>query len=863
MSEKKESEVEFVGSSRELYITRNHVSLTQTAYDKENKLFLPYKRKNLLNLTDFYERLMKMVSIKKSILPRNCRYIDSIDFGYKILVIEDPPAVRNVSVAMEFENTRERFKITGKDKVIDVKDLIGNNKPYRMNLSFPYVVYMIMFNNENRFCNMKVFYRLSPMSSEHDYLLLANLPNISGNQIVCLGELQHKYSNLSEGSNLVIDSFWFNSFNSDYISNYKAYSERVPEFADFVTWAYNTAIDPMFIFNVKYLKNDRSVSEECTQFFKEVCPSSYRRDENSIYEFLTKLASPSRIVVDGRLMSSRTGSTDSYYVKEKSVSIGDIINYDKKDYYLNDIIIDPNTGKVEFFSLEDKDGKTIKVEISKINDEQFEINQPIIDTLKLADGSEVKVGDAVILQYPFKKIRPIEQIRMGRDGNPEVLLKGDTEYYLLDKIGATKMGDIVPQVSGIKVNKTDDYILYQKSNDVFKYFSNVKYDSYEISGEGNIILTFYETNIPTGKNPRRWRIYDASTEVENNDFQLLLKSDVKQLDTGTFRILNKLYQNKSEDIYTTKDTILLDERKYSGQLSKCNYEEAINDILTKNGTRLFIPSYDIDIDFSVGDNVIVADWDNLYCMVTPRVIHSFICEAHCLFILTIDPDTGDMRKDKYIDFKNNIVYVGSIRKIYLNVKNLENGTLIMAKEPWIQNFPKKDVNKIIGVITDNVTHPPLILCSNGLTIWADEVNHFNLLKKGEKGYKSAFEKIVPVVNPNDLKDQLGDLYIMHDKETKTDTIMFSRTTPRDYSYKQYTYLVSAAYALTKNDYSLRNSVNIPSKPESMERHGIKRYGIIRPRYSEKRKSVENMVNAYPNMLGGYISSIKQFKLYEK
>ena len=863
MSEKIEKEIEFCNTFRELCISKNFVSLNYSASDKNNKLFLHYKRKNLLSLTDFCERLLKMFSVKGTILPRNCRYIDSTDFGFKILVIEDPPVVRNIYVDMDFENSKERFKITGKDKVISVKNLIGDKRPYRMNLSFPYVVYMIMFNSENRFSKMKIFYRLSPMTSENDYLLLANLPNIGGSQVVCLGDIKQQYQNLSDGSNAVIDAFWFNTFNTDYITNYQSYSKIVPEFTDFVSWAYHTALDPMFIFNVKYLKNERNVSQECKQFFKECLPSyDVAQEQGMFYDLLTKLVSPSKIVVDGKLLTSRAGSTESHFIKEKPVSIGDIIHYDNKDYYLNDIIVDQNTGKPVFFSLEDNNGNLTKVDISKINIDQFNIKEPVIEVLKLADGSEVRVGDAVVLQYPFKKIRSVEKIRMGRDGNPEVLLKGDNDYYLLDKIGATKMGNIKPQVCGIEVNKNDDYILYQKTDCVFKYFANVKYDTYEVSPDGYIVLKFYEVGVAPGVTPRKWRIYDSSTENMCDEWELHLKSNVKQIKNRTFRILNKLYQNNNKDIYSVKDAILFDERKYSGKNPTYNYEEAINDILTENNTRLFIPSYDTDIDFSVGDTVVVADWDNVYHMVTPRVIQAFTFENKCLFVLTADPDTGDIRKDKFIDFKNNIVYVGSIRKIDLNVKNLEYGTLIIAEKAWIQNFPKKDVNKIIGVISDTVTHPPLILCSNGLTIWADELDQFKLLKKGEKGYKSAFEKIVPAINPKDLKDQLGDLYIMRESN-KPDTILFSKTTPQDYGHKQYSYLISTAYVLTRNDYNARNSVNVPSTNEAFERYGIKRYGIIRPRYSERRKETENIINAYPNILGGYVRNIRQFKLYEK
>lgn len=861
MSQKKQ--VDLSGTCRDLVISKNYISSMTAITDENYNVFVPYKRTNLLTLNDFYERLMNTVSVKGTVIPRNCRYIDTVDTGYKILVIEDPPTIRSVLVDMDFSSATERFKITGKDKIKSVKDLIGEKRPHRMRLSFPFVIYLILFSPSNRFHRMKIFYRLSPITSPDDYLLLANLPNISGLQHVCLGDINSPYENLSTGVNAVIDSFWFNTFNTDYITNYQQYSKIAPEFQDFVSWAYNTAIDPMFIFSVKYLKHERNLKQECTQTFREfVAPET---DSGTLYQLLYKLISSSQKVIDGKLHTAKSGSVESYFIKNKAVSIGDTITYENKTRYINDIIIDQNTGNPSYFSLEDENGNTEMVSVSSIQQSQFEIKEPLLEKLKLADGSEVSAGDSVVLQYPFKRIRTIEKIRMGRDGNPEVILKGDNELYLLHKIGAVKMGDIKPQVNGINVNKDDEYILYRKTNDIFKYFSYVKYVNYEVSSEGYIVLNFIEDKkyIPSASSPRKWRVYDESVEHSSDEWALHLKSDFKLLKSGTFRIANKLFQNKEKDIYVVNDSILFDERKYSGKVPGYDPHVAINDILIENGNKLFIPSYDIDIEFNIGDTVVVADWDNVYSMVTPRVINAFICENRCLYILTLDPETGEMRKDKYIDFNANIVYVGSIRKIDLNVKDLEYGTLISAKEAWIQNFPKKDVNKIIGVISDTVTNPPMILCSNGLTIWADEIDQFNLITKSSRSYKSALGKIVPAVDPKELKDQLGDFYLYYDKSNKVHEIFFSKTTPQDYGHKSYVYLINASYIVDRNGYNSRNSLNVLATAESFEKHGIKRYGIIRPRYSERRRSMEEMVSSYPNMLGGHVHSIRCFKLYKK
>jgi len=203
------SSEELKDNFREIYIGPQYVSSVVTAVNGKNE-HLSYKRHNLVKVEDFYKRLMNSISMKGAIIPRNCRYVDTSDSGYKIIVIEDPPAVRTVNVDLDFSSCEENFKITGKDKVIKLSDLIGKTKPYKMTLSFPYVVYVLMFNQLNRFTRMKVFYRLSPISSENDYLLKANLPNIGSHQVVCLCEIKEPYNGISDGVNSVISAFWTN-----------------------------------------------------------------------------------------------------------------------------------------------------------------------------------------------------------------------------------------------------------------------------------------------------------------------------------------------------------------------------------------------------------------------------------------------------------------------------------------------------------------------------------------------------------------------------------------------------------------------------------------------------------------------------
>jgi hypothetical protein len=65
------------------------------------------------------------------------------------------------------------------------------------------------------------------------------------------------------------------------------------------------------------------------------------------------------------------------------------------------------------------------------------------------------------------------------------------------------------------------------------------------------------------------------------------------------------------------------------------------------------------------------------------------------------------------------IKIGIIRKITTEVEGFKKGMKIKAKIPYIPAFLKKDTYEIIGIITDTGTKP-VILCSNGHTIWCDE-----------------------------------------------------------------------------------------------------------------------------------------------
>jgi hypothetical protein len=83
---------------------------------------------------------------------------------------------------------------------------------------------------------------------------------------------------------------------------------------------------------------------------------------------------------------------------------------------------------------------------------------------------------------------------------------------------------------------------------------------------------------------------------------------------------------------------------------------------------------------------------------------------------------------------------------------------IKANKIKIQNFPKKDVNMIIGFIIDNNIEP-LVLCSNGCTLfYSDVINNFEIIDKKSKKWNKL--KINPI-DMNKIKLQPGDIIKYH------------------------------------------------------------------------------------------------------
>ena len=181
-----------------------------------------------------------------------------------------------------------------------------------------------------------------------------------------------------------------------------------------------------------------------------------------------------------------------------------------------------------------------------------------------------------------------------------------------------------------------------------------------------------------------------------------------------------------------------------------------------------------------------------------------------------------------------MVNIGAIRKIEPMYNNIVAGTKIKSKTPNISFFPKKDINIIIGFLTDTGCEP-LALCSNGCTLWANDLEpNFELIQKTSKLWKQ--REHVPMIGQDKLTYQNGDII----------------SAPN--GFPGYILCHERSYKTLRKVSSMDLHSNYPY-PDQANQTRMKandtRHGFITPRYTSPQINNFNRTAAYPNFHGGY------------
>jgi hypothetical protein len=419
------------------------------------------------------------------------------------------------------------------------------------------------------------------------------------------------------------------------------------------------------------------------------------------------------------------------------------------------------------------------------------------------DGKTVSSGTIIKIKS-MNTYEVVDKIRLARDNTIEFVI--GSKFFLAldgtyDVIDSVKAGD-TELVSG------KDYVIF--NNQYRTYFAGrmlrIQNNSY------NILHIFFG-----GDGDERGISVDS---IYNGDFSIFEANDPRITQSRTFRFLDQIITDR--DFRIVKGIGIFSSNDSSNIWSSTFFREtALEDILTNDGTKLHIPSYDVDINFSVGDEVVCPNWNNPDTIGKIWTITAFArSNGYLNFELRCGEETIS---SQYINLSNGRVYIGSIRKASKSLNGIEVGSLIQARNPGKLGFPKKVINRIDAFITDS--EQPLILCGNGLTITVEDLtNNFNVVTSA---------RTPETINLAKIPWQTGDLC------AKSDNLFVFND---DNTYLGKLYMLIDPVFVKTGSFRSKAVVSSQNNPD------FKRYGILDPRLSKNHSHV--VYESLPNFVNG-------------
>lgn len=806
----------------EIIISEKFSSLCLSEYDigKEDES-TPKIRQRMLNTTDLVTRLMTRVANRRpdEILPQNCRFIQPIGTGGRVVVIEDPPCSRTIQLDMDLEHNIEKLRKTGKLEhygyTQELLKMYRGPRPYKLILGFPYIVYIMSITTHYELNGLKIFYRLHPVTSPSDYLFTPNLLNIDGSYNVCLGEGSAYGNSTPETCTRTLNRFWNNSFNTDYLQAYKNY-EDVGEVSDFLTWQYYTHRDPMFVFNVKWKPHKRTLKEEINRI------SGHRRLKPKSYNFhnLTELFTEP-IMTDERKVF--LDPCESVILGNEVLSMGDKIDIDGEAYWVSGFKGMIGYPAQAVILIDDNNELTEKLLTEKLRDDLAKklVKVNSIESLELKNGVTIKPGDVVELSRPFKSYRKVNEIRLALDESTEVKL--GTDYYFADAL-ELEIFDQKVKLYDIEMEIGREYNLIHRQVDVLIYMGHsVKLKGIDVTNEGMLHVRF--KNDESG--------YEVNESYDTLEAKYKLVEEDTSVHYPVFRIGPKIFTSSNGEYRIMKGTGIIYTGLHHDSSLRFGYNKGLAlEHLLSNG-EFNLPSYDVDLNFRVGDKVIFVDWENRPEDITVvREIIGISRDENDILKITAQSNEGDIRTMDYADLSRARVHIGKIRKIVEEYNGLRAGTKLKANITGISRFPKKDVNQIIGFITDTGTDVPLMLCSNRCTLWAHEdyLSKFSFLSPSSQ----LWSRVQVASPPIRFALQVGDFNLYSYSSRWAPYMLFrdphgrARRFPTTHMCK---YITSGSIY-----------------PDER----ITKWGLLQPRFTQRQLDRFELKYVFPNMHGGYI-----------
>lgn len=693
------------------------------------------KSNRYIGVNDFISSLSSFST--SQILPNNCKFISGLYNNYITLVIEEPPRIRTIKIKAsvlgdEVNILRETGKLKefGLDLFLASEKTYVNDKYYELSLSFPYVVFVITLAcYKNLYSNLssRVFLRTSPLKSINDRLIISPTTNFDG-QNLC-----SPYSNgttIKSTVDSIIDGFWGSIFTEHGSQSYLKYLER-DDNINFLMWQYLTQKDPNFVFSADWIYSENTLEDIISKNVK----------------YLT-----SNVFIDiilghiGRKMEEKGFTTYYEYVfnlddRQVLLSNGDEIETDDgKRYIIEYFSKKYDSNEVAVF-MESFDGEKVSLEINKENVRRIIKQRKEINEIEIK-GKKIKCGDIVSYKVSNenKRVGVVKKIRKNRLGMLEMKI-GMSKFYIVTDELVDSIEVFDDGLYNLNKNCFIEVTSYKKPVEEMVFYEGKLVD---IEDTGNVVLKFVDKQNQTFS----FRVDQCSLYKE--EFMKGVKV-FPVVESHGFLFFNSEWAKREGYEYFVKGNKLLTRKNPRSNAYYNIKNNEIDETLDlafkdKDGNGIHIKSLTTqDIDFNVGDYVFIfgkigrVDIGKITKIIKNLDTYSINFE--------IEDSDGKKYVEQYIKIISEGTYFNRMNangyinnkfivKFYPRVGNLVAESKIICKSSKIPNFPKSNINKILGFILD--FENPLIVASNGQTIWYDE----------------NFERLFDVISPSDKKYNL-------------------------------------------------------------------------------------------------------------
>ena len=258
----------------DIRMNRNFTSLLMSVQEseeaqKDHTQAIPTKRVKTLPTIDYLTKYHESLLTTPNILPPGCRYIEKLNNGSAVVVIEEPPQFRTVALQLNFDMMFQEIKSR---KLLEEyglpKNWLSSAKQgdpgrtwyYPLNLAFPYVIFVLHIDRRYQVSSGYSFLRVNQMVGLSDFLLKMPLSNINDSQRICFGGRLNgeTVDSVAAAAQHAVNVFWTSIFNTDYTYNLKSYSE-VAGVSNFLEWQQMSRTDPMFIYRIDWVQADGNI----------------------------------------------------------------------------------------------------------------------------------------------------------------------------------------------------------------------------------------------------------------------------------------------------------------------------------------------------------------------------------------------------------------------------------------------------------------------------------------------------------------------------------------------------------------------------------------------------------------------------